>query len=138
MRKIIYIIAFLFLAGVSNHVHAQTPLGWPALDALKYVQDDGIWKAEFEQEVIDMDGKEVTIEGFMMPLDQAAKQKKFLMSASPTDCMFCMPGGAVVEVKAVEGVEFSYEPIAISGTFKLDKDDKYGLFYRLLKAKVAS
>jgi len=137
MKKVALILSILFLFGYAEDSQAQAPLGWPALDALKYVQDDGIWKAEFEQEVIDMDGKEVTIEGFMMPLDQAVKQKKFLMSASPTDCMFCMPGGAVVEVLATEGVEFSYEPIAVSGTFKLDKDDKYGLFYRLLKAKVA-
>ncbi len=133
MRNFCIGILTLFLS--SQISVAQEILPWDDLDALKYVQEDGLWIAQFEQGVIDMDGVEVTIEGFMMPLDQAPKQKKFLMSSSPSDCMFCMPGGAVVEVKATEGIEFSYEPISVSGKFQLDKDDIYGLFYRLIGAK---
>jgi hypothetical protein len=70
----------------------------------------------------------------MMPLDQSAKQKRFLLSPFPPHCAFCMPGGpeAMVEVIADKAFDFTYEPIVVSGRMAVLDDDI--VYYRLTNA----
>ena len=44
----------------------------------------------FPKELAALDKTQVKLQGFMMPLEPAAKQKRFLLSALPSDCGFCM------------------------------------------------
>ena len=72
---------------------------------------------EFTAEIRQLDKQDVKLYGFMMPLDQSAKQKRFLLSPFPPHCSFCMPGGpeSMVEVIADKAFDFTYEPITVSG-----------------------
>ena len=72
----------------------------------------------------------------MIPLDVSDKQKRFLLTAVPTHCSFCLPAGpdALVEVVAKTPVRYTFEPIVVAGRFAVLKDDSTGLLYRLTDA----
>jgi hypothetical protein len=76
----------------------------------------------------------VKVYGFMMPLDQSAKQKRFLLSAFPPHCTFCLPGGpeSLVEVIADSPVEFTFEPIVVAGKMAVLENDV--VYYRITNA----
>ena len=85
------------------------------------------------------DGKEVILQGFMLPLENAERQSHFILSANPPHCYFCMPGGAesLVEILAGPPITFSYDPIVLQGTLQLIRDDDaMGLYYRLRGARI--
>ena len=75
-------------------------------------------------------------EWHVIPLDVGDKQKRFLLTAVPTHCSFCLPAGpdALVEVVAKTPVRYTFEPIIVSGRFTVLKDDSAGLLYRLSDA----
>jgi uncharacterized protein len=116
-----------------------TPAGtvpWELLQQAKTVQKaDKRFGPLFTSEIRSLDRKEVKLYGFMMPLDQTAKQKRFLLASFPPHCPFCMPGGpeSMVEVLADNAIEFTYEPILVSGRMAVLDDDV--VYYRLSNAK---
>ena len=117
---------------------AAQPAGtipWELLQQAKTVQKgEKKFGPEFTREIKQLDKQQVKLYGFMMPLDQSAKQKRFLLASFPPHCAFCMPGGpeSLVEVIADKPVEFTYEPIVVAGRLAvLDNDIVY---YRLTNA----
>jgi hypothetical protein len=88
----------------------------------------------FTREIRALDKRDVKLYGFMMPLDQTRKQKRFLLASFPPHCSFCMPGGpeSMVEVLADEPIEFTYEPIVVAGRLAVLDDDV--VYYRLTRA----
>ena len=93
-------------------------VSWEMLAQVKLVKDDARYVPQFEGEVEKLKGQEIQLQGFMLPLDQAAKQQHFILSANPVaDGFFCMPGSpeTLIEVKTEKAVEFSYDPNMISG-----------------------
>ena len=116
-----------------------TPAGaipWELLQQARTVQKaDKRFGPVFTAEIRSLDRKEVKLYGFMMPLDQTAKQKRFLLASFPPHCPFCMAGGpeSMVEVIADTPIEFTYEPILVAGRMAVLDDDV--VFYRLTNAK---
>jgi hypothetical protein len=84
-----------------------------------------------------LDKKVVKVQGFMMPLQPGEKQRHFLLSSVPTTCSFCVPAGpeGLVEVRSVEPVKYSLEPVVVEGRLAVLDSDPYGLYYRLVDAK---
>jgi uncharacterized protein len=116
-----------------------TPAGtvpWELLQQAKTVQKaDKRFGPAFTSEIRALDHKEVKLYGFMMPLEQTAKQKRFLLASFPPHCPFCMPGGpeSMVEVVADAAIEFTYDPILVSGRMAVLDDDV--VYYRLTNAR---
>lgn len=109
---------------------------WPLLQQAKTVQKPNKkFGPQFTSEIKELDKQEVKLYGFMMPLDQSEKQKRFLLTAWPPHCNFCMPGGpeSIIEVIATEPVKFSYDPIVLSGKMHVLENDI--VYYRLTDAK---
>ncbi|MDN3920570.1 DUF3299 domain-containing protein [Roseateles violae] len=81
--------------------------------------------------------QKIKVQGFMMPLEPGDKQKHFLLSSVPTTCSFCVPAGpeGLVEVKTLQPVRYSLEPVVVEGVLAVLSDDPYGLFYRVSDAK---
>ena len=108
---------------------------WQLLQSTKTVQKaDKKFGPSFPKEVKELDKQQVKLYGFMMPLDQAKKQKRFLLSAFPPHCSFCLTGGpeSLVEVLADQPIDFTFEPIVVVGRMAvLDNDVVY---YRLTNA----
>jgi hypothetical protein len=109
---------------------------WEALAQVTVTKQKDRYVPEFSKQIIALDKREVRLKGFMLPLEQGLRQKRFLLSAQPPECAFCMPGTAeqFAEVLARIPVKYVSEPIIVSGTFVLVRDDSGGLLYRLTEA----
>jgi len=88
----------------------------------------------FSEEVQELDGKEITIKGYIIPVEGYRSHKEFIFSAYPYNlCFFC--GGAgpetVMEVYADEAIPYTAEPITIKGKLELNGDDINRLIYAL-------
>jgi hypothetical protein len=111
-------------------------VSWRTLAEVTPVKQGGRMVNEFSPAILKLDQRDVKVQGFMIPLDVGDKQKRFLLSAVPPHCAFCMPAGpdAVVEIVARTPVKFGFEPIVVSGKFAVLKDDANGVLYRLTDA----
>jgi hypothetical protein len=114
-------------------------VSWRTLAQVVPVQQGGRMVPEFSKEILTLDKRDVKVQGFIIPLDMGDKQKRFLISAVPPHCSFCMPAGpdAVVEVIARTPVKYGFEPIVVSGRFAVLQDDASGVLYRLTDAVYA-
>jgi len=111
-------------------------LPWKTLSQVEEVKVKDKLVPKFSAQITALDTKEVRLQGFMMPLEPGAKQKRFLLSANVPSCPFCMPGGpdSLIEVLCRKPIAFNMEPIVISGKLSVLKDDPTGLWYRVTDA----
>ncbi len=111
-------------------------VSWRTLAQVSPVKQGNKMVPEFSKDILALDKKDTKVQGFMIPLDVGDKQKRFLLTAVPTHCSFCLPAGpdALVEVVARTPVRFTFEPIVVAGRFAVLKDDSSGLLYRLTDA----
>ena len=133
---------FLFFVG---NIFSQNIITW---ELLKNVEFDEIWSEEFQayymvpkfsESVKEMDGKEVQIRGFIIPVDIV--QDYYVLSANPySSCFFCGQAGpeSVMEIQMIkkyEGLRMD-QVITYKGTLKLNVDDIYQLNYILEDAEI--
>lgn len=111
-------------------------VSWKTLAQVEPVKKEGKMVPEFSREILALDRTDVKLQGFMIPLDLGDKQKHFLISAVPPHCQFCLPAGpdALVEVEAKSAVNYSFDPIVVSGRFMVVKNDPSGVLYRMTGA----
>ena len=140
-------IVFFFLLITTFAVAQPSTLRdntWKTLSKLTYKKeyDDvlGLKKdvPVFSKEVKSMEGKEVTVKGYIIPTDGYKNQKEFVFSAFPYNmCFFC--GGAgpetVMEIMTKNPVQYTTEPIYLKGILKLNGTDVNRLIYSLEKAE---
>ena len=93
----------------------------------------------FQPEMEALDGTDVTIKGYIFPLEGTDKQKLFLFGPFPLSCPYQYHVGPalVIEVHAEDHpVKFDYDPVTLTGRLELVHDDPdYSVFYRLRDAK---
>jgi hypothetical protein len=138
-----WIVIALFAAASAV---AQTPpqplperkdvVSWKLLAQVELVKVKDRYQPQFSSGVAALDAKEVKIQGFMMPLEMGDKQSHFILSATPQDCSFCMPGGpeSLVEVKTKAPMPYGVAPVVLTGKLAVLKSDPTGVFYRLTDA----
>ncbi|MDB5970936.1 MAG: hypothetical protein JWQ90_3386 [Hydrocarboniphaga sp.] len=82
-------------------------------------------------------GQRIKVAGFMLPLETAARQGHFLLSASPPSCFFhAVPGSTtVIEVHSTQAVASTADPMVVDGVLELVTDDPTGILYRLNDAQ---
>lgn len=112
-------------------------VSWRTLAQVTPVKADGKMVAEFSKDILTLDQRTVKVQGFIIPLDMGDRQTRFLLSAVPPHCAFCMPAGpdAIVEVIAKTPVKYGFEPIVVSGRFSVLRNDATGVLYRLTDAE---
>ena len=115
--------------------------GYVAWSLLAQVRDKPVRDTvvpEFSPAVKRLHGQRVRLEGFMTPLQPGERHTHFLVSAQPSSCFFCLPGGPaeIVEVRIRKPVAFSLEPIRLEGKLAVMDDDPQGLYYRLTEGEV--
>ena len=144
MRNKIFLATIFFLFFIGN-IFSQNIITW---ELLKNVEFDEIWSEEFQayymvpkfsESVKEMDGKEVQIRGFIIPVDIV--QDYYVLSANPySSCFFCGQAGpeSVMEIQMIkkyEGLRMD-QVITYKGTLKLNVDDIYQLNYILEDAEI--
>lgn len=119
--------------------------GWDTLSKLKIdAQYDDVINETFEvpifsDDLLAFDGKEIVIEGYVIPLQSGKDQDYFVLSRFPyNSCFFCGNAGpeTVAEVYTSEPVPFKDEKVLVSGRLKLNAENPLHLFYIIEEATV--
>ena len=97
----------------------------------------GIITLELTPEVKALDGKTITLHGFVLPMDGSDLTKHFLLSRNTPVCMFCPPGepNEVVEVRSEHAIAWSSRMVSVTGKFSLINDEENALFFRIESAE---
>lgn len=87
-----------------------------------------------------LDGKEIELKGYIVPLEDMLGQNYFVLSSLPFNlCYFC--GGAgpetVMEVFTVNEIPFTSDMITIVGTLRLNPSNPDRLMFVLEEARLA-
>jgi hypothetical protein len=116
-------------------------LVWPTLYNIQYTAGNDelgdFKKPVFTEKVKSLEGKQVTLPGYLVPFDNGMIAKRFMLSSLPLNaCFFCGVGGpeTVVEVKALQDVKYTEKPVQISGILRLNDSDPDKMIYTLEKA----
>lgn len=83
-------------------------------------------------------GKQVKVAGWMIPLENGARQRHFVLLGYPPGCPFHMHAlpNQFIEVYAAVPVRVDeMNPTVITGTLELTGEDESGIFYRLRNAR---
>lgn len=70
------------------------------------------------------ENKQFDLTGYIVPIKDGMKQTKFMLSTLPINqCFFCGKNGIpiMVLVEMTEPIKFTYLPISVKGTLKLNK-----------------
>ncbi|MEP0986375.1 hypothetical protein [Ekhidna sp.] len=130
------LIAFLFQPQLS---------GWELLSSVEIVMgfDDfmgvEVEQPKFSDQLKLREGKELTLEGFIIPLQQESEQDYFILSRFPyQSCFFCGAAGpeTVVEVYSDHNFRYTDERVRVKGILRLNNDNPLHLFYILEDCEV--
>jgi hypothetical protein len=122
---------------------AQESNAWKTLSKVSYRKEYDelmgfkIDKPVFSDYIKNLEGKQITLKGYIIPVDGYKSHKEFIFSAFPYSmCFFC--GGAgpetVMEVKAKEAIKYTTESIVLTGTLRLNSDDINRLMFKIENA----
>lgn len=140
MRQLILALSFIFMATSFLAAQDNEPNIWQQLSKITFTkQYDELlgFKVDvpvFSEQVQALDGQEVTVRGYIIPVEGYKSHTEFIFSAFPYNmCFFC--GGAgpetVMEVYANEPIQYKAEPVTIRGTLELNDSDINKLMYIL-------
>ncbi len=94
---------------------------------------------EFGEKARSIDGKTISLKGYMVPLKEFTGHKYFVLSAYPFNmCFFCGAAGpeTVIEVYSKEEIDFTEDKITIKGKLKLNTNDPDHLMYLMEDAEL--
>lgn len=150
MRRLVKLVILVFVVGMPWFIQAQsgtTESLWKTLAKITYKKEYDeflgfkIDKPVFSEEIKALNGKEVTVKGFIIPVEGYKGHKEFILSAFPYSmCFFCGGAGpeSVMEVTAIEPVEYSAESIVLKGKLNLNSDDVNKLMFSLTEARLVN
>lgn len=118
---------------------------WKTLSKITYIHEYDefmgfkVEKPVFGDDVKALEGKEITLKGYIIPVEGFKSHNSFIFSAFPYNmCFFC--GGAgpetVMEVEAAKPVKYTAESIVLKGKLELNSDDINRLMYKIVDAEM--
>jgi hypothetical protein len=148
MKKLIIVLSTLLLLGTfQTKAVAQKEINnWKilAMISMQKVFDEemgiDLEKPLFSKAVKKLNGTEITIKGYILPLKASKDQKYFILSAYPYNmCFFCGGAGpeSVMEVFSTKPVATSKKMVKLKGTLRVNYDPTIGqVLYTLKNAEV--
>lgn len=125
------------LAQTDKIPNSDHPL-WDEFSKCRFVRDEvkNLTMIGYTAAVRKLNHKEITISGFMTPLETSKETKHFLLNKKNPTCAFCPPSRAneVIEVFTSEPVVWHDKLATFSGTLVLINDARARIFFRLEKA----
>lgn len=103
--------------------------------------DESVDLPVFSEQLKKWNGKEIELEGYIIPLDQGVSQGYFVLSRFPyQSCFFCGAAGpeTVVEVYSTRKVTYTDERVRVKGKLELNEDDPLHLFFLLRNCTVVA
>ena len=143
MRFFSFILFFLMLP----KGNAQTVLTWEDLsDGIFWESHTpnalipGFEKATFSAKLRALEGKKITITGYLLVLD--GRQSVYLLSKNPmASCFFCGNGGpeSVLDLQFAEKTSFKMdELLSVEGTFHMNGTNPNAAYYQIKNANAVS
>ncbi|MEM6909183.1 MAG: DUF3299 domain-containing protein [Pseudomonadota bacterium] len=125
---------------------AATPRGgisWKLLESTgettrKDEQGYILSKPRFTPAVRNLAGKRIKVAGWMMPLENGAKQKRFVLLAYPPGCPFHFHAAPNQFIEVLADTPFTTNETKVhivSGVLELTGYDESGIFYRLRNSR---
>lgn len=112
---------------------------WKILGKTKIHLDKKEWhySATYPDEVKALVGREVTVSGFVLPLEPSEKFHHFILSKRTPTCAFCPPGepNEIIDVTLEKPMKWDEGVVKITGVFGLMSNPELGLFFTLAKAR---
>lgn len=148
MVRFVFLIFFISLFVHQDALRAQsgtTENLWKTLTKITYKKEYDeflgfkIDRPVFSEEIKALDGKEVTVKGFIIPVEGYKGHKEFIFSAFPYSmCFFCGGAGpeSVMEVQAIEAINYVAESIVLKGKLHLNSEDVNKLMFSLSEARL--
>nr|WKN39173.1 hypothetical protein K4G66_10735 [Tunicatimonas sp. TK19036] len=145
--KLLCIVA-LYLFSVANLTSAfgqdnTDEQVWKALSTVKYkITEDEygeLYVPEFSEDAQKMEGKIVTVPGYIIPFDGLFKPEHVIVSSLPlASCFFCGSGGpeTVMEVFLTKPISYTESMVAFRGKLKLNDENYEELMYILEDAEL--
>lgn len=139
MKKV-FLISFVFLFIAADALKAQSTKNiWQTLALMRFERHKGngdTGKSRVIPIIEALDGKEVTVKGYVIPLSGKTAQSHFMFSAFPySSCYFCGGAGpeSIMEAfsKDNKEIEFSEKPITVKGIFKFTSRDPNDIMFTL-------
>jgi len=133
------------ILGISFNLFSQSGSNtWQTLAKITYKKEYDelmgfkIDKPVFSDPIKKLEGKEITVKGYIIPVEGYKSHSEFIFSAFPYNmCFFC--GGAgpetVMEVETIDPVKYQAEAIVLKGTLELNSEDINRLMFKLTNAK---
>jgi hypothetical protein len=105
---------------------------------LDYNEENGVYSIKLTPEVKALDGRTVTLRGFVLPMDGSDRTKHFLISRNTPVCMYCPPGqpNEVVEVYSSRAITWTSKVVAVTGKLNLVNDQEQAIFFKIEGAEV--
>ena len=114
-----------------------TPMPWAVLAETAL---DKKFTPTFAKYLKELDGKQISLSGFMQPLGEELESSTFMLIEYPVGCWYCeMPeitAIVFVELPAGKTVSVTRGLMKITGTLKLNTTDPENFLYSITKAKV--
>ena len=143
--KLFNVLAILILTLITSTTSAQRneykgfpSLTWPKLYAIDYRKErDDLGEYDrpiFSAEVKALQGKIISLPGYMVPFESAMEGNHFILSSTPLNaCFFCGVGGpeSVIEVHLKLSMKYTEKPIQVRGVLKLNDKDPDKMIYLL-------
>ncbi|HYC73825.1 DUF3299 domain-containing protein [Brevundimonas sp.] len=115
-----------------NLPRADGPL-WETLRQTRIAIDERsqLFTASHPAPVRAIAGRRVTVRGYMLPLEAAARTGHFLISPYTPVCFFHPPAepNEVIEVRLSRPIEAGYHLVEVTGVLQLANDGEKGLFF---------
>ncbi len=137
------IAVLLFSSNLSFAQEAIDNQVWKALSGVEYkITEDEygeLYVPVFSEKAEAMEGKEVTVPGYIIPFEGLFKPDHVIVSSLPlASCFFCGSGGpeTVMEVYLNEPIDYTESIVAFKGKLKLNDGDYEQLMYILEDAEM--
>jgi hypothetical protein len=122
---------------IPGHIENNDPT-WSVLNTAQTAIDEahGTMTANFTDPIRHMDGQQLTIGGFLMPLDSRQQFTHFVLTRRNSSCPFCPPNLPTEAIEVFASTPLTYGPdeYAITGRFQIVASSAEGLFYRITNA----
>lgn len=141
------IIVILILSGLANNCVGQ---GSPIWQTLGTVDKESTYDESIGMTVDKItvgflaksyQGKEITIDGYIIPLTGKISQSHFMLSLYPANmCFFCGAAGPETAMQVFmandKKVKYSDNKISVKGVLRINEQNSNGLLYTLEEAVV--
>ncbi|AEL23792.1 hypothetical protein [Cyclobacterium marinum] len=138
MKYLVLIIGML-----SFSAYGQQENVWKYLSKVSYeVEEDEfgeLFVPVFGEKTLELEGREITADGYIIPFEGMFKPKHIILSALPlAECFFCGTGGpeTVMEVMLNEPIKYTSKKVSVVGELVLNANDPEKLMYILENARI--